>query len=183
MDKATITMLENLKAKTGYSLDEWKSLVTQHGFSKHGDIVKFLKESHSITHGYATTIASKVLGSDADSAADKDELLEAQYRGKEHLRPFFDKIVSEVQTFGGDFEISPKKAYVSLRRKKQFITLNPASKTRFEIGFNLKGVAAEGKLEAEKPEAMCSHKIHIADIQDIDQEVIGWIRKAFDLAG
>jgi hypothetical protein len=121
MDKATITMLENLKARTGYSLDEWKNLVTQHGFSKHGDIVKFLKESHNITHGYATTIASKVLGSDSDSVSDKDVLITAQYKGKEHLRPFFDKIVSEVQTFGGDFEISPKKAYVSLRRKNSLL--------------------------------------------------------------
>lgn len=183
MDKATLTMLENLKEKTGHSLDEWKSLISAQGFSKHGEIVKYLKETCNITHGYATTIASKVLGSDADSADDTDELIQNQYKGKEHLKSFYDKLISEIQNFEGDFEISPKKAYVSLRRKKQFITLNPASKTRFEIGFNLKGVTAKGKLEAEKPEAICSHKINLSDLHEIDQEVIDWIRMAYDNAG
>jgi predicted transport protein len=183
MDKATLTMLENLKEKTGRSLEEWTIEIAAQKLSKSGDIVKFLKETHGITHGYASTIAMKILGSDAASASDTDELIVAQYKGKEHLKAYYDRILSEIQTFDGDFEIAPKKAYVSLRRKKQFIVLNPASKTRFEIGFNLKGVAPKGKLEAEKPDGICSHKINVADINDIDEEVIGWIKMAFENAG
>lgn len=183
MDKAELSMLENLKTKTGHSLDEWKSIITSHNFSKHGEIVKYLKESQGVTHGYATTIASKVLGSDAASATDTDQLISVQYKGKEHLKVFFDTIILEIEKFDGEFEISPKKAYVSLRRKKQFITLNPASKTRFEIGFNLKGVEAKGKLEAEKPMAMCSHKINLTEIREMDKEVIDWIKLAYDRAG
>ncbi len=182
MDKTVLTMLENLKEKTGYSLEEWKGLISNQGFSKHGEIVKFLKEQHNVTHGYASEIALKVLGSDAASSNDTDELIVNQYKGKEHLKPFYDKLIGEIQKFDGDFEIAPKKTYVSLKRKKQFIVLNPASKTRFEIGFNLKGVAANGKLENEKPDGICSHKINLADINDIDQEVIGWIKMAFDKA-
>jgi predicted transport protein len=183
MEKAVSTMLENLKEKTGRSLDEWKTLISTSGLSKHGEIVKFLKETHSVTHGYASEIALKVLGSDADSTADTDELIVSQYKGKEHLKAYYDKLIAEIQQFDGEFEIAPKKTYVSLKRKKQFIVLNPASKTRFEIGFNLKGVEAQGKLEAEKPNGICSHKINLADIADIDQEVIDWIRMAFNNAG
>ena len=72
---------------------------------------------------------------------------------------------------------------MSLKRKKQFIVLIPASKTRFEIGFNLKGVEPKGKLEAEKPNGICSHKINLTDISEIDKEVIDWVRLAFDNAG
>jgi hypothetical protein len=72
---------------------------------------------------------------------------------------------------------------VSLKRKKQFVILNPASKTRFEIGFNLKGIEPKGKLEAEKPNGICSHKINLAAINEIDKEIIDWIRMAFDKAG
>jgi predicted transport protein len=183
MDKAEMTMMENLKVKTGHSIDEWRNLIRTLSFSKHGEIVKYLKESHGITHGYATTIASKVLGSDAASATDTDELISNQYKGKEYLVGIYEKLIFEINRFDGEFEISPKKAYVSLRRKKQFITLIPASKTRFEIGFNLKGVEAKGKLEAEKPMAMCSHKINLSDIHDIDQEVINWIKMAYEQAG
>lgn len=183
MDKTVITMLENLKEKTGYSLDEWKLLISKQSLSKHGEIVKFLKETHKVTHGYASEIALKVLGSDADSTMDTDELIVSQYKGKEHLKPFYDRLVKEIQQFDGEFEIAPKKTYVSLKRKKQFIILNPASKTRFEIGFNLKGVEAIGKLEAEKPNGICSHKINISDINEIDKELIDWIRMAYQNAG
>jgi predicted transport protein len=183
MDKAELTMLENMKEKTGHSLDEWKKLIAKQSFSKHGEIVKFLKEQHSVTHGYASEIALKVLASDAASADDSESLIESQYKGKEHLKPFYDAIIAAVEKFGGDFKIDPKKAYVSLKRKKQFITLTPASKTRFEIGFNLKGTEPQGKLEAEKPNGICSHKINLAAVTDIDKEVIGWIKVAFDKAG
>jgi predicted transport protein len=182
MDKAASTMIENLKEKTGHSLDEWKAIIAKTKFSKHGEIVKFLKEDHSVTHGYASEIALKILASDAASATDTDELVENQYKGKEHLKPYYDMLIKEIQKFGGEFEIAPKKTYVSLKRKKQFIILNPASKTRFEIGFNLKGVEPKGKLEAEKPNGICSHKINLAAINEIDKEVIDWIRMAFDKA-
>ncbi len=136
MDKPASTMIENLKEKTGHSLDGWKALISKQSFSKHGEIVKFLKEEHKVTHGYASEIALKVLSSDAASATDTDGLVENQYKGKEHLKPYYDQLIAEIQKFGGEFEIAPKKTYVSLKRKKQFIILNPASKTRFEIGFN-----------------------------------------------
>jgi predicted transport protein len=183
MEKAVVSMFENLKEKTGHSLDEWKSLIATQNFSKHGEILKFLKETHGVTHGYASEIALKVLGSDAASATDTDELIVNQYKGKEHLKAFYDKLIAEIQQFDGAFEIAPKKAYVSLKRKKQFIILNPASKTRFEIGFNLKGVEATGKLQNEKPDGICSHKISLSDINEIDKEVIDWIKMAYDKAG
>jgi predicted transport protein len=183
MENASASMIANLKDKTGKSLDEWKAVISKQNFSKHGEILKFLKEEHKVTHGYASEIALKVLGSDAASAADTGELLENQYKGKEHLKSFYDKILAEVQGFGGEFQIDPKKAYVSLKRKKQFVTLTPASKTRFDIGFNLKGVEPSGKLEAEKPNGICSHKISLSDLGDIDAEVISWVKMAFDKAG
>lgn len=171
-----------MKEKTGKTIAEWKVTIQSQNLTKHGEIVKFLKESQGITHGYASTIAMKVLESDAASVENTDDLIVNQYKGKENLKAFYDKIITEINQFGETFEIAPKKAYVSLRRKKQFITLNPASKTRFEIGFNLKGIAAEGKLVAEKPDGICSHKVNLSTLEDLDQQVIGWIRRAYEIA-
>ena len=56
--------------KTGHFLDEWKKIIAKEKLAKHGEIVKFLKESHMVTHGYASEIALKVLGSDANSTID-----------------------------------------------------------------------------------------------------------------
>lgn len=184
MDAATQTMIDNLHKNTGKTLDDWIKLVTKSGHEKHGAIVKWLKEEHGMTHGFANLVAHKAKGSDAGSAANTDDLITKQYKGKEHLKPIYDKLLKEIQAFGKDVEVAPKNTYVSMRRLKQFAILNPATKTRFEIGINLKGHAPEGKLETMgSANAMCSHKINLTDIKEIDKEVIKWLRTAYDNAG
>lgn len=182
MDKATLTMIENLYKNTGKTLEQWIEIVRTQNFTKHGEIIKFLKEQHAFTHGFANLVAHKANETDAGSAESQDDLITKQYKGKEHFKPIYEKLIAEIQTFGNDVEIAPKNTYVSLRRKKQFATLNPTTKTRFEIGINLKGQEPKGKLEPEKPNAMCSHKINISDIKDIDKEVIAWIKTAYENA-
>lgn len=184
MDKAEQTMLDNLFKNTGKTLEQWIEIVKKQNFEKHGQILKFLKEQHSFTHGFANMVAMKSRGADAGSVENKDELIEKQYKGKEHLMPLYEKLLSEVLKFGKDVEVAPKNAYVSLRRKKQFAILQPATKTRFEIGINLKGQEPKGKLEGiNTSNAMCSHKINLTDLKDIDKEVIEWIKTAYDNAG
>ena len=183
MDKTIETMIKNLHNNTGRTLEQWIEIVRKENFVKHGEIIKYLKGEHGLTHGFANLIAHKVKGSDAASAENPQDLIINQYLGKEYLKPIYDRLISEIQTFGNDIEIAPKNAYVSLRRKKQFATLKPASKNRFEIGVNLKGQEAQGKLEAEKPNSMCSHKINITDLKDISKEVLEWIKMAYNSAG
>jgi len=182
LDKATQTMIDNLHKNTGKTLEQWIEIVKRENFIKHGEIIKFLKEQHNLTHGFANLIAHKAKGSDAGSANNQDDLISKQYQGKEHYKPLYNKLMSEIQKFGKDIEVAPKNTYVSLRRKKQFAILNPVTKTRFEIGINLKGQEPTGKLESEKPNSMCSHKINLSDLKDIDKEVIDWIKTAYNNA-
>lgn len=184
MDKATQTMIENLHKNTGKTLEQWIEIVKKENFAKHGEAMNFLKEKQGLTHGFANLIVHKANATDAGSAEKQDDLIENQYTGKEHLKPIYDKLMGEIQRFGNDIEIAPKNAYVSLRRKKQFAILQPATKTRFEIGINLKGTEPSGKLESiNTANAMCSHKINISDISEIDTEVIEWIKAAYENAG
>jgi predicted transport protein len=183
MDQAELTMIDNLLKNTGKSLDEWIQIVNQQNFEKHGQIISFLKEKHAFTHGFANLVAHKAKSSDAGSVENKDDLIEKQYVGKEQLKPIYDKLLGEILKFGNDIEIAPKNAYVSMRRKKQFAILQPATKTRFEIGINLKGQTPSGILEEIKtPNAMCSHKMNLASEQDITTEVLQWLEKAYGKA-
>lgn len=183
MDQAERTMIENLSKNTGKTLEQWIDIVKNESFEKHGQIITFLKEKHGFTHGFANYVALQSRGTDARSVENKDDLVDKQYKGKEHFRTLYDKLMAEIQTFGPDVEVLPKNAYVSLKRKKQFATLQPATKTRFEIGINLKGQEPQGKLEAIiSAGAMCSHKIALTDEKELDKEVLEWIRKAFEKA-
>lgn len=184
MDQAEKTMTENLHKNTGKTIEQWISIVKQKNFGKHGEIINFLKEEHGFSYGFANLVAHKSKGSDAGSVADTSELIEKQYKGKEHLRPVYEILMAEILKFGNDIEVAPKNAYVSLRRKKQFALLQPATKTRFEIGLIIKGQEAKGALEViPAANAMCSHKINIESEKDITPEVLDWLRIAYDKAG
>ena len=46
MDKATQTQIANIENNTGKTLQQWIDIVNKSGFSKHGELVNFLKEKH-----------------------------------------------------------------------------------------------------------------------------------------
>lgn len=184
MEDAVQTMISNLEKNYGKTLEQWIQIVNKEGFEKHGEIMKFLKENHGFTHGFANLVAHKTLKSDAGSAPDVNELIDKQYKGKEHFLPIYEKLKAEIEQFGDDIEFAPKNSYVSVKRKKQFAMLIPATKTRYEIGINLKGQEPKGILEIDtKTNGMCSHKIHLTEISDVNSEVIDWIKKAYESAG
>lgn len=181
---AEATMIANLREQTGKALEQWQDVVKKSGFSKHGEIVKMLKSDHGVTHGYANLIAHKTLKSDAASTGDGDDLVEAMYSGdKADLRPIYDKLVKTIDGFGDDVELAPKKAYVSLRRSKQFGLIQPSTKTRVDVGINLKGRPAADRLEASGSfNAMVSHRVRVSAAKEVDAELIGWLREAYDEA-
>ncbi len=184
MDQATATMIDNLYKNTGKKLDEWVKIAKKTGLEKHGQIVKFLKDEHSFTHGFANLVAHKTLRSDAGSVENKEDMVVDQYKGKEHFKPLHDDLITKIGAFGDDIEIAPKKAYVSLRRKKQFAILKPATKKRFEIGLNLKGQKPVGILkEVKAANSMCSHTIDLDENSSVTEEITRWIKMSYDNAG
>jgi Domain of unknown function (DUF5655) len=88
-----------------------------------------------------------------------------------------------VKAFGPDVEFSPKKAYVSLRRAKQFGLIQPTTAARVDVGLVLKGAPAAGRLEAAGSfNAMVTHRVRVASVKEVDSELIGWLRAAYDSA-
>ena len=145
------------------------------------NMMTFLKKEHGVSHGFANTIAQLYR---KDPGESEEDLVVAQYEGKENLKPIYDKLIDEISQFGNDVELAPKKAYVSVRRKKQFAILQPSTKNRFDIGLNIKGVEAEGKLEkAGSWNTMCTHRIKTSELSDITVDVINWIKEAYEGAG
>jgi len=177
-------MEANLQDKTGRSIADWVKVVKTSKLEKHGQIVAMLKADLGVTHGYANFIAHRALQSSDDQLPD-DDLLAAQYAGeKAELKPIYDAVLKAVTVFGKDLEVSPKKGYVSLRRKKQFALVQPSTKTRVDLGVNLKGKNAEGRLEASGSfNAMVSHRVRLESEKDVDAEVVAWLKEAYEAAG
>ena len=177
-------MIENLEKNTGKSLQQWIEIVKGSGLQKHGEMIKFLKTDHGFTHGFANLVAHKSRKSDAGSATNPDDLVEAQYQGKESLRPIYDKLSSVLQSFGDDVVFAPKKAYVSVKRKKQFAILQPSTKTRLDVGIQLKEFELTDRLlKSGSWNAMVSHRVKMDDIAQVDDELTDWLKEAYERAG
>lgn len=188
VDKALETQLKNIQTRTGKTLDQLYELIRKSGLAKHGQIRDMLKNELGIGHGDANTLTHLYLqsgGKVGEKSADTplDEVIDEIYAGpKESLRPIHDKLMAEMNKFG-PFEIAPKKGYVSLRRKKQFAMIGPVTKTRVEVGLNMKGVAATPRLIELPPGKMCQYKVDVTDSKEVDKELISWIKQAYDSAG
>jgi len=90
--------------------------------------------------------------------------------------------MKHISTFG-EFETIPKKGYVSLRRRKQFAMLGPKTNTRFEIGLNAKDLKKNPRLLEQSKGSMCNYIVNVTHIQEVDPELIAWIKSAYESAG
>jgi Domain of unknown function (DUF4287)/Domain of unknown function (DUF5655) len=177
VDDATATMIANFPARTGRTLDAWVGLVREAGLARHGEIMTLLKSEHGMSHGFANMVALTALRPAETTMP--DALVEAMYAGsKASLRPLHEAVVGVVRAFGRDVELAPKKAYVSLRRAKQFGTVGPGPGGRLEVGLNLRDVPAAGRLEVAG--GMCSHRVRLASRDDLDAELVGWLLSAYE---
>jgi hypothetical protein len=186
---ALLTQLGNIQKKTGKSLAELHAALAASGAVKHGEKRSWLMQHFGLGHGDANTVVHVVdnppagLGDAPAAAAGAGDPLDAIYAGpKAALRPVHDAVLRMVEAMG-DFEVAPKKAYVSLRRKKQFATVGPATRDLVEIGLNFKGYSATPRLRLLPPGGMCQASLRIGSTAEVDAELQGWLRQAFDAAG
>ena len=184
-DKALQTQLANIETRTGKKQKQLFALLKKAGLAKHGEMVKFLKGELSMGHGDANTLVH-VYRAQAEAkpagAADSDPR-DAIYTGaKEPLRALHDAVMAKIEKLG-DFEVAPKKAYLSLRRKKQFAMVGPGTKGRLEIGINWKDGEGTERLVAQKAGGMCHFKVWVTKKSDLDKELVGWLKAAFEAAG
>lgn len=188
VEQAYQTQLKNIQIKTGKSLEELQQLVLGSGITKHGEVREILKQQLGLGHGDANTLVHFVFASDGERAAQAkgsttDEVLDGIYVGaRAALRPIHERLIEEINQFGV-FEIAPKKGYVSLRRKKQFAMLGPATNSRFELGLNVKGLPADEQLVEMPAGSMCNYKVKLSHPDEITPQMVAWIKQAYDGAG
>lgn len=177
MDKALKTMIDNMPGKTGKSLEQWKDLLRKKDFEKHSEAVKFLKSEHGVTHGFANTIVTL----SRQATSEPEDLVGVQYQGKEQLLPIYEALVAYARSLGDDVTVTPKKTSVSVIRKRQFILIKPATKTRIDLGFKLKGKPTGERLEDSGPfGTMCTHRVRLSSVEEVDDELRGWIAEAYE---
>ena len=110
-------------------------------------------------------------------------LVDAQYRGaKAHFRPLYEKIATEAQRLDPAVELAPRKSYVALQKNKTFALIKASTKNRLDLGLKLPAREGYGRLQdsAGFGSGSITHKVALHSLVDIDEEVIGWLRVAYE---
>lgn len=177
-------VVAKMEKEKGFTLDQWVKMVRDAKLTKHGEILDFFKKKHGIAHGYASALIHAVRDV-LEGVESEDDLIEAQYTGeKAALKPIYEKVIKTVTGFGDDVTVTPMKAYVSLRWKKQFAIVQSSTKMRMDIGLQLKGKSPTERLEAgAKWNDMFTHRVKVTSKDEVDAELVAWLREAYENAG
>ena len=102
-DKMMKAIERNLPVKTGHSLSEWILIVKRDGPGDRKGIINWLKTNHSLGHGTAQLIATKVLQPEGYNLYQDDRLIDDQYRGaKAGLKPMYEKLKAIILAMGDE---------------------------------------------------------------------------------
>jgi hypothetical protein len=176
------TQLRNIEARTGKTFPQLCRLIADSGLTKVAEQRAMLMERLGLGYGDANMLALRAKEAAVPAPADADPL-DAIYAGsKAPLRALHERLSAQIDKLG-TYEKAPKKAYISMRRKKQFAMLGPATRDEIELGLNARNLAASGRLKALPPGGMCQYAVRLSSASEIDAELLAWVRAAYDAAG
>lgn len=174
------TWCVSLLERTGTGLQEWNRRVADTGISDEPALRAWLAEQG--VRGYAQMLlVMERFGYPDFLTASADELLDGQYADRPALREVYDAVLAGVPLLG-PVTVQHRKTYVCLvTPRRTFAQLKASTKTRLDLGLRLDGVPAQGRLE-QAPASLnnSTHRIALAQIDDVDDEVRGWLQRAYD---
>lgn len=181
-------MEASLHEKTGKSLREWITQLRKHAPSDGKSRRAWLKRQ-GLGLSYAGLIINRAEGGATPTPEQylktAEGWVEEMFAGpKSSLRHIYDALLDAGMCLGPDVKICPCQTIVPMYREHVFAQIKPATRTRIDLGFCLRGVKPTTRLldtgGAAKGDRI-THKVGIESIEDIDDQVRGWLKRAYDL--
>lgn len=113
--------------------------------------------------------------------ASADELIDGQYADRPELRPILDAVLAQAAAVG-EVTVQTRKTYISLvAPRRTFAAVQPATRRRVYLGLRLANQRPAGRLEsaASLGSSAAAVRIGLASVDEVDDEVEGWLRRAY----
>jgi len=177
--------LDNIKAKTGKTADDFKAMAAEKNLTKTAEILTWLKSDFGLGHGHAMAIVHLIVHDEHRNASPEDKTSNLFSGNKAKWRKVYDELVAQISGFGPDVSTSPDQTYINLLRAgKKFGIVLPSSAERLDIGIKLKDAEFNDRFEpAGSWNSMVTHRVRITEPGDIDKDVIVLLEKAYKACG
>src|SRR5437667_10601422 len=136
--------VDDLKEKTGLSLEEWIALVKREGPKDEKSRREWLKIKHKLGTNSTWWIAERADGKDGQDDSPEAYLkaavqyVEEQYAGpKEKLRPIYDELLNLGKSLGDAVKACPCKTIVPLYREHVLAQIKATTNSRIDLAFAL----------------------------------------------
>ncbi|MCU1597104.1 MAG: hypothetical protein JWQ47_843 [Glaciihabitans sp.] len=186
--------LDTIKAKTGKTADEFVELAREKGLLvgevKAGPVIEWLKDEYDLGSGHAMALVGVFRDRLNGTGPSKEERIDKQFAGpKSTWLLAYDELMATVMKFGSDVSVSPTDTYISILRGKGKFAIVAVSAKRMDVGLKLKGEPATDRLAlAGNWNTMVTHRVQLGTLEngdgcEIDDQLKGWLREAYDRAG
>ena len=178
--------LDTIKAKTGLDPEDFEKIAAEKGLLegdiKAGPIQKWLKEDYDLGAGHSMALVA-VFRQNLLPQSTKEESIDKFFLGaKSKWQLTWDELMSDVMKWP-DIDLAPTDTYISLVRAGRKFAVVATTASRMDVGLKLKGEPTTERLAASGNwNAMVTHRVHLFDGAELDDELKAWIREAYDRA-
>jgi hypothetical protein len=178
-------IIGNLLDKTGRSIGQWAELVRSKApAGSRKERIAWLQREHALGHGQAAIVVDWVDRPEIFEEPDAATVVASMVKGKEAIRPILTRLTSLIEELGDDVKVEPRQTYVAFSRGRQFALLQASTATRLDLGLVLPAVHDTPRLRPAGSfgSGRISHRVSLAHEDEIDAELSGWLRNAYDVA-
>ncbi|HEV7899576.1 MAG TPA: DUF5655 domain-containing protein [Planosporangium sp.] len=170
-----------LQRRTGAGVAEWNARVRDSGIDTEPELRAWLAE-RGVT-GYAQMLlVMERFGYPDFMLASADELIDGQYADRPRLRPVLERILAVAATLG-EVTVQARKTYVSLvGPRRTFAIVRPTTRQRVDLGLRLPDAPAGARVAPATSLGNDDIKVRIglAGVAEVDDEVVEWLRRAYE---
>jgi hypothetical protein len=168
-----------LRERTGEDVATWNRRIKQVRPTDPKSLRAWL-EDHGVTGYPQNMLVMEYFGYPDFMIASADELIDAQYADRPALRPIFDAILTAAVGLG-DVVVQARKTYVSLvSPRRTFARVQATTRKRVDLGLRLEGQKPSGRLQPSKLHETMQLQISLESPDEVDSEVLHWLKRAHD---
>ena len=172
----------NLERRTGVGVDDWNARIAERQPADEPELRAWLT-AEGVTGYPQMLLVMETFGYPDYLLAGADALIDGQYEDRPQLRSILDAILALAPSLG-EVEVQARKGYVTLLTpRRTFASVEATTKARVDLGLRLPGQGPDGRLEAATSmrQSAVTHRVRLETTDDVDEEVVAWLQRAFEL--